>query len=173
MKCAGCQGKRVIVRSVPNMKRYGGVGYQSTRPAMVDRLEQCERCNGSGHEPDPTPAGQMTYYGATITAPGFTPESFQRSLNRARSRGTVPMISAGAGVVMVESARTEERYRVTRETCSCPEHASRGRCMHRAPCIAAADLYGIDLCRTRVLEFANGHPVTAADRVAMLEGRAA
>ena len=168
MTCTGCNGKRVIVSTVPNVQRSNGVDYLSTRPAMVDRLEQCQRCNGSGHEPDPTPPGQITYYGCPIVAPGFIPESFQASLSRARSRGTLPMIPAGAGVVLVESSRAGERYRVTRETCSCLGGQSHGRCMHRAAAIAAADLYGIDVCHTHVLGLANGHPVTAADRLAQL-----
>jgi hypothetical protein len=174
MKCNVCAGRRVITRTVPEIRRSQGVDYTTGRD--VERLFQCDTCGGTGHlpEPDPTPpAAAVVYCGAVLEAPGFTSESFTAALHRARSRGTMPMIGAGSGVVLVESARTGERYHATRETCSCPGSQSHGTCMHRAAAIAAHDLYGVDVCNGHVLGFdACGHIITAADRVAALEGAA-
>lgn len=169
MKCIKCSGKRVTSEVVAEVRRSQGMDYHTGR--MVERLYQCDRCLGTGTEPEgPPPAGLVIYCGAVLEAPGFTSETFTAALNRARQDATMPMIPARAGVVLVESKRTGERYAVTRQGCSCPAGLSHGYCKHRAAVIAAADLYGIPVCSTHVLGFdPAGHPVTAAERAAQLE----
>lgn len=159
MKCNTCNGKRVIVRTVANVQRSNGVDYRSSRPATVDRLYQCERCNGSGHEPDPTP---VVVCGGTVEAPGFDSRTFADALHRATARGYFHIRPSRPGTVTVDTGRAAA-YVVTRTGCSCPGHASHGRCLHRAAAIYTNDVCGIDLCSTEILGFANGQPVTAGD----------
>lgn len=170
MQCSQCSGKRVVSQLQPEIRRSQGMDYTTGR--MVERLYQCEHCGGTGTEPEgPPPAGSFTYFGCPVVAPGFDADNFQASLNRARKRGTLPIIPTGRGAVLVESTRTGARYLVTRDRCSCQGHATAGHCLHRAAVVACADLYGVDVAHTHVLGFdPAGHPVTAADRVAALEG---
>lgn len=172
MECGKCSGTG---RQLEHRSRWIGGGKSGYRSEW-DIAVTCETCGGTGQLPEPEgppPAAAVVYCGAVLEAPGFTSETFTAALHRARTRGTMPMIGAGAGVVLVESVRSGARYRVTRETCSCQGSQSHGVCMHRAAVIAAHDLYGVDVCRGHVLGFdAHGHITTAADRVAQLEGQA-
>lgn len=174
MKCNACHGRRVITRTVPEMKRSQGVDYATGRD--VERLYQCETCGGTGRqpEPDPTPpAGHVVMCGGFIEAPGFSDATFAAGLEKARKAGYFHVTPARPGSVIVETANTDGAgYVVTRNGCSCRGHAGHGHCYHRAGCIAIADLFGVNLCTTEVLGFHDGAPVTAADRVAQLEGAA-
>lgn len=167
-RCTECQGRRVVSRMQPEIRRSQGLDYHTGRE--VERLYQCERCGGTGREPEPPVPAAVVCEGVTVDAPGFTSETFATSLDRARSRGTLPMMPARLGGVLVESARSGARYHVTRDRCSCPAGASHGYCYHRAAVIACADLYGIDVCRVRVLGFNPfGKPVVTGVQAGQLQ----
>lgn len=159
-RCTECQGRRVIARIQPEIKRSQGMDYFTGR--KVERLYQCERCGGSGVDPEPT--SFVTYAGGMIDAPGFTSETFASGVEKAIGLGTLHMTPA-RGSVLVESARSDAQYAVTRTSCSCPGHRSHGHCYHRAAVLYCADVWGIDVHRERILGFdAEGWPVTAAER---------
>lgn len=164
MTCQTCNGSRRIAKLVPNIKRSNGVDYHSSIPApYVERLYQCDVCQGTGTEPEPPAA--VVVNGGEIDAPGFTSETFTTSLQRAISRGFYAISPAGNGavIVMTESGTP---YRVNRHSCSCKGHEGHGYCQHRAAALACSDLWGINLCRDEVVGFdPTGRPMIAADEL--------
>src|SRR5690606_17488912 len=82
--------------------------------------------------------------GLLIEAPGFTPETFTASLERAQTRGYFHITPGRNGAVMVDSGTSDARYVVTRQSCTCKAGMSHGYCCHRAAAIFVSDFYGFD-----------------------------
>lgn len=182
IECRHCAGKGIVHSTERYRRRY------------VDIWLDCSRCNGRGYfelewceacanecvlptgelcecallpeepESNETPA-TVTYNGGTVTAPGFTDDTFAQGVAKAIDRGYLRMQPVGAGAVLIESASSDARYTVTREHCECIGHLYAGHCYHRAAAIACNDLWGIDLRYEEVLGFdQDGRPVTRAER---------
>jgi hypothetical protein len=101
-----------------------------------------------------------------VNAPGFTADTFTRSLHKARTvkAGSFRSTPIGNGRVLV-NAGSHAEYVVTRTSCQCDGHRlGGGYCYHRAG-VLWCDAIGIDVCRETVLGFgADGSVVTQADR---------
>lgn len=47
-KCGICGGKRIVTVIEPNIRKYGGLTYQSAITPTVKRNYQCPNCKGAG-----------------------------------------------------------------------------------------------------------------------------
>lgn len=94
-ECTRCNGTATVEHHRSRWIGGGKSGYRSEGTLS-------EPCTCTPDQEPTPPACEISYFGATIIAPGFTPDGFQAALNQGRSRGTLPMIPAGAGVVLVE-----------------------------------------------------------------------
>jgi hypothetical protein len=111
----------------------------------------------------PNPAHIIDTMGLLVEAPGFTPESFEAGVTKAQSKGYLHITPHRNGAVIVQSASSEARYVVTRQTCTCKGGQTAGHCYHRAAAIYISDFYGFD--GMEILGFdGKGQPVTAYDR---------
>lgn len=46
--CGICAGKRIVTTIEPNIRKYGGLTYQSAITPTVKRNYQCPNCKGAG-----------------------------------------------------------------------------------------------------------------------------
>lgn len=119
----------------------------------------------------PKGANIIDVLGLLVEAPAFTPETFAAGVAKAQAAGYFHIVPARTpGTVLIDTANTNgAAYAVTRHACSCMAGQTHGHCYHRAGAIYISEFYGIDLCRTEILGFDDGEPVTAAERAAQLQ----
>lgn len=192
-RCTECQGRRIVSRMQPEIKRSQGFNYHTGR--MVERLYQCEQCGGSGiaTEPPALSGGDHRYKcercggdgcehclgtgldredleafeveGKTVTAPGFTRDQFLAFVTRAKEAQlrTTP----AKDCVLVMSGSSDARYAVRRDRCDCQGHMGHGRCYHRALCIYLQDVQGVDVMHVPTIGFSKrGLALTTGRKVA-------
>ncbi len=81
----------------------------------------------------------ITFGGATIDAPGFTQDQFERALCRAIADDLVVSIDA-TGQHIVGPGGVNGGYRTTRTSCDCKAGSCGQACKHRARLIAYLDI---------------------------------
>ncbi len=105
--------------------------YHCSRGAKVE-------CSGGASAP-PEQTEPITFGGATIDAPGFTADQFERAMCRAIADDLVVSIDA-TGQHIVGPAGVNGGYRTTRTSCDCKAGSCGQACKHRAQLIVYLDV---------------------------------
>ena len=84
--------------------------------------------------------GVIEVGGPMVLAPGFTPEQFDRAIQRAHNDGIVIEPSEMPYYVVASNPTNGARYTVSRLSCTCPAGRKAENCKHRAMAIFMADV---------------------------------
>lgn len=122
---------------------------------------RCEACDGYGEtyrsefsepetDPEPTPpAGaalivtdSFEIAGHRVTAPGFSPESFDRAIKRAHDDGLTLEATDRGDCVLVSNPVNGRTYTTSRRSCSCRAGQAGTPCKHIAYAVFMADIVG-------------------------------
>lgn len=88
----------------------------------------------------------FTIDGIQIEAPGFTPEQFDRAVQRAHDEGIEVMPwAAETGTVLTTSGDGKRVYFTTRATCTCAAGQRGVGCKHRSLAVFLFDVCGLDI----------------------------
>lgn len=132
-------------------KTCGGKGYlirarQIGRGQFVREDETCPSCHGDGDTPAAgtleagSAADAFEIAGHTVTAPGFSPESFDRAIKRAHDDGLQIAPTDRGDCVLVSNPTNGASYTVSRRACSCKAGQRGIGCKHRALAVFFADI---------------------------------
>ena len=136
--CTNCGGKGYLIRA-----------RQIGRGQFVREDEACPVCNGDGNAPQPTPPAPASALlvtdsfeiaGHRVTAPGFSPESFDRAIYRAHNDGLQVAPTDRSDCVLVSNPTNGASYTVSRRSCTCKAGQRGTGCKHRALAIFLADI---------------------------------
>ncbi len=143
IECQQCDGSGVVTTMEPKAlgRCSNGEMVYSSRTVPMNRF--CDACKGTGagetEMAEVISPAPVTFGGATIHAPGFTADQFERALCRAIADDLVVSIDA-TGQHIVGPRDVNGGYRTTRTSCDCRAGSCGQACKHRARLIAHLDI---------------------------------